>query len=174
MQTFRNWAPVIFGPAIFAAFLVVDVAPGVAEAAPRAKERVYEGKFECAIPANGTDCSVTVDRAIPAGMRLRIDYIKARIVIPSRSSFEFSVEVGDPGASGGVRATPIVPTAAGRTEGGFYSIWAVNETSQAFAYRTEKCPAPKFHLNNPKGDPLKLQNGSIQDGIVGGSLVSLD
>ena len=177
MHTFRNSPPVVLGLAISAAVLVVTgVGPGVARAASQVKEQVYEAKFECAIPSNSGTCSVTVDKEIPAGRRLRIEYIKARIVVPTsiKSEFEFYVEVGDPSAPGGVRSIHVVPEPAGRTEGGFYNYFEVSEKVQAMAYRTESYPAPKVHLNNPNGDPMHLQNGSIHDGVLGGHLVSID
>jgi hypothetical protein len=150
--------------------------PGVARAAAQVKEQVYEAQFECAIASNSGDCSVTVDKEIPAGRRLRIEYIKARIVVPTaiKSEFEFYVEFGDPGAPGSVRSIHVVPEPAGKTEGGFYNFYEVNEKVETFAYRTASYPAPKAHLNNPKGDPMHLQNGSIHDGVLGGHLVGID
>jgi hypothetical protein len=105
-----------------------------------------------------------------------MEYIKARIVVPTvaKSGFDFYVDFGDPNATGGVRTIHAVPELVGRTEGGFYNIYTVSEKTQAFAYRTENLPAPKVHLNNPTGDPMHLQNGSIQDGVLGGSLVGLE
>ena len=177
MNTFRNCLSVVLGLAISAAVLVVTGAgPGGASAAPRVKERVYQAKFECAIPAGSADCSVTVDKEIPAGMRLRMEYIKARVVVPAaaKTSFEFYVDLGDPSATGGVRSIHVVPKFVDTTDGKFYNIYAVSETVQAFAYRTGNYPAPKVHLNNPTRDPLNLQNGSNRDGILGGYLVGLD
>ena len=177
MHTLRNCPSIVLGLAISAAALAVTgVGPGVAGAAPQATERVYEAQFECAIPSNSGNCSVTADKEIPAGSRLRIEYIKARIVVPTaiKSEFEFYVDFGDPSAPGGVRSIHVVPELVGQTEGGFYNIYAVSEKVQAFAYRTENYPAPKVHLNNPKGDPMHLQNGSIHDGVLGGRLVGID
>ena len=177
MQTFRSWAPVAVGTAVFAVFLVSEgVGPRVASAAPQGNEQAYEAKFECRIPNASAECSVAADKAIPAGMRLRLDYVKARIVVPSRikSPFEFSMDVGDPNASGGVRSIKVTPKQVGTTEGRFFSIWAVDEKVQDFAYRTDKCPAPTFRLNSPDPDPTKLLNGAVQDGTVGGALVGLN
>jgi hypothetical protein len=177
MRKFGSWAPTAGGSAIFAVFLVANGAgPGVASAAPQANEQAYEAKFECSIPDASAQCSVTAGAAIPAGMRLRLDYVKARIVVPSRikSPFEFSMDVGDPNASGGVRSIKVTPKQVGTTEGRFFTIWAVDEKVQDFAYRTDKCPAPTFRLNSPDPDPTKLLNGAVQDGVVGGALVGLD
>ena len=74
-------------------------------------------------------------------------------------------------SSGSIHATPQL---VGRTEGGFYNVYEVNEKVQAFAYKTANYPAPKVRLSNPTSDPLKLQNGAIQDGVVGGFIVGLD
>jgi hypothetical protein len=177
MHTLRNYLSVVLALAISAAVLVVTGAgPEVARAASQVKEQVYEANFECAIPGNSGNCSVTVGKEIPAGRRLRIEYIKARIVVPTaiKSEFEFYVEFGDPGAPGGVRSIHVVPELVGRTEGGFYNIYEVSEKVQAFAYRTGNYPTPKAHLNNPNGDPMHLQNGSIHDGVLGGHLVGID
>jgi hypothetical protein len=75
---------------------------------------------------------------------------------------------------GGVRAIYVVPEAAGKTEGGFYNIYAANEKVQAFAYRTASYPAPKVHLENPSGDPTHLQNGTIQDWVLSGFPVNMN
>jgi hypothetical protein len=177
MHTLRNCLSVVLGLAISAAVLVVTgVGPGVARAASQVKEQVYEAKFECAIPSDSGNCSVTVDKEIPSGRRLRIEYIKARIVVPTaiKSEFEFYVDFGDPSAPGSVRSIHVVPELVGRTEGGFYNFYEVSEKVQTFAYRTENYPAPKAHLNNPHGDPMHLQNGSIHDGVLGGHLVGID
>jgi hypothetical protein len=175
MHTFRSDRAALLGLAISAAALVVTaVGPGAATAGTVAKEQLYEAKFDCAIPLTATTCSVTLDKKIPAGKRLRIEYVKARLMIPNavRSGFEFAVDYGDPGAAGSVGSIKVVPQSAGRTEGGFFAIWAVNEKVQAYAYRTANYPAPKVHLTNPTGDALHLQNGSIQDGVLGGHLVA--
>jgi hypothetical protein len=177
MHTFRNCLSVVLGLALSAAVLVVTGAgPGVAKDAPQAKEQVYEANFECAIPSSSADCSAAVDKEIPAGRRLRVESIKARIVVPSaiKSEFEFYVDFGDPSAPDGVHSIHVVPQLVGHTEGNFFNIFEVSEKVQAFAYRTEKYPAPKAHLSNPKGDPLHLQNGSIHDGVLGGQLVGLE
>ena len=177
MPRLRNYLSVVRGLAIFAAVLVATgVGPGVARVASQVKEQVYEAKFECAIPSNSGNCSVMADKEIPAGRRLRIEYIKARIVVPTaiKSEFEFYVDFGDPSAPGGVRSIHAVPALVGRTEGGFYNFYEVSEKVQDFAYRTENYAAPKAHLSNPNGDPMHLQNGSIQDGVLGGHLVGID
>ena len=177
MHTSRNYPSVVLGLAISAAALVATgVGPGVQRAASQVKEQAYEAQFECAIPSNSGNCSVTVDKEIPAGRRLRIESIKARIVVPTaiKSEFEFYVDFGDPGASGSVRSIHVVPALVGKTEGGFYNIYEVSEKVQALAYRTENYPAPKVHLSNPNGDPMHLQNGSIHDGVLGGHLVGID
>jgi hypothetical protein len=165
MRMFRSWAPA----AVFA-FAVLHAQPTTP--APQA----YEGKFECAIPATGNTCTVAADSAIPAGKRIKLDSVKARIVVSSRtrSPFEAFIDVGDPAAEGGVRSIKITPTQSGRTEGGFFSIWTVNEKLDSFAYKTANCPAPKFRLSNPEPDPLKLLNGAVQDGVVSGSVVGLE
>ena len=176
MHLFRSYPSVVLGLAISAAVLVVTgVGPGAATAGTPATEQVYEARFDCSIPLTGTTCSVTLDKKIPAGKRLRIEYIKARLMVPSsvRSSFEFYVDFGDPGAAGSVGTIHAVTVSAGRTEGGFFNIWAVDEKAQAFAYRTANYPAPRVHLSDPSGDPLHLQNGSIQDGILGGHLIAV-
>jgi hypothetical protein len=177
MHTPGNCLSVVLGVAISATLLAVTgVGPGVAGAAPQVKEQVYEAQFECAIPSNSGNCSVTAGKEIPAGRRLRIEYVKARIVVPKaiKSEFEFYVDFGDPTAPGGVRAIHAVPELVGQTEGGFYNIYEVSEKVEAFAYRTENYPAPKVHLNNPNGDPMHLQNGAIHDGVLGGRLVGVD
>ena len=177
MPTLRNCLSVVPGLVISAAVLVATGAgPGVARSASQVKEQVYEAKFECAIPSNSSNCSVTVDKEIPAGRRLKIEYIKARIVVPTatKSEFEFYVDFGDPSAPGSVRSIHAVPAPAGRTEGGFYNFYDVSEKVEAFAYRTGSYPAPKVHLSNPNGDPMHLQNGSIHDGVLGGHLVGID
>ena len=177
MHTFRSCLSVVLGSAIFAAALVVTGAgPDGASAAPQVKERVYQAKFECTIPATGANCSVTLDKEIPAGMRLRIESIEARIVVPAatKSSFEFYVDFGDPGATGSVGSIHVVPKPAGSTDGRFYDFYSVSEKVQAFAYRTGDYPAPRVHLNNPTRDPLNLQNGTIQDGVLGGHLVGIE
>jgi hypothetical protein len=145
-------------------------------AAPKVKEQPYEGKFECAIALTGAECTVAADKTIPAGRRLRIESVKARIVVPiaTKSAFELFVDYGDPSAASGVGSIHAVPQQVGRTEGGFYNIFEVNEKAQAFAYRTAAYPAPKVRLSNPTSDPLKLQNGTIQDGVVSGVLVGLN
>jgi hypothetical protein len=177
MHEFRSWVPVVPAALIFAAFLAVQGSgPGVANAAPQAGGQSYAAKFECAIAPAAADCSAAADNAIPAGRRLKIESVKARIVVPSRvkAPLEFFIDVGDPGAPGGVRSIKATPTQSGRTEGGFFAIWAVDERVEGFAYRTEKFPAPKFRLSSPEHDPLKLLNGAVQDGVVGGSLVGLE
>ena len=177
MQRFGWRAPAAVAAAVFAAFVVVmGVDPGVAGAAPQAASQAYEAKFECAIPDAGAECSVTADKPIPAGMRLRLEYVRARIVVPARirSPFEFSMDVGDPGASGGVRTIKVTPKQVGATEGRFFNIWAVDKQVQDFAYRTSQCPAPAFRLSSPDPDPTKLLNGAVQDGVVGGALVGLN
>jgi hypothetical protein len=177
MDILRNCLSVVLELAISGAVLVATaVGPGVAGAAPQVKEQVYEAHFECAISSNSGNCSVTADKEIPAGSRLRIEYIKARIVVPTaiKSEFEFYVDFGDPTAPGGVRSIHVVSELVGQTEGRFYNIYAVSEKVQAFAYRTDNYPAPKVHLNNPKGDPMHLQNGSITDGVLGGRLIGID
>jgi hypothetical protein len=176
MHTFRNCRSLVLGLTISAAVALVTAAgPGVAGTAPQAKEQVYEAKFECAIPANAASCSVAADKEIPTGVRLKLEYIKARIVLPTATkSFEFSVDFGDPGATDSVGSIHVVPELVGKTEGGFYNIYAVNEKVQAYAYRTGSYPAPKAHLNNPNGDPMHLQNGTIQDGVLGGHLVGIE
>jgi hypothetical protein len=132
--------------------------------------------LECAIPDAGANCSITVDREIPAGMRLKMENIKAPIVVPTptKSTFEFYVDFGDPSAPGSVRSIHVVLELAGRTEGGFYNFYDANEKMEAFAYRTESFPAPKVHLNNPNGSPMHLQDGSIHDRVLGGHLVAID
>jgi len=177
MRTFRSWVALVVGAAIPAIFVAAKgMGPSVASAAPQVKEQAYEAKFECAIPNARAECSVTADKPIPAGMRLRLEYVKARIVVPSRikSPFEFSMDVGDPNASGGVRSVKVTPKQVGATEGRFFNIWAVDEKVQDVAYRTDKCPAPTFRLKSPDRDPTKLLNGAVQDGVVGGALVGLD
>ena len=177
MHMSRNHLSVVLGLAISGAALVATGAgPGVAGAAPQVKEQVYEAHFECAIPSNSGNCSVTADKEIPAGSRLRIESIEARIVVPAaiKSEFEFYVDFGDPSAPGSVRSIHAVPAPAGRTEGGFYNFYDVSEKVEAFAYRTGSYPAPKVHLSNPNGDPMHLQNGSIHDGVLGGHLVGID
>ncbi len=177
MKTFRSRGALVFGAVTLAAFFAVKgINPRAANAAPQASAQAYETKFECAIAPAATDCSAAAESAIPAGKRLRIDYIRARVVVPSRvkTPFEFYIELGDPGSAGGVRSIKATPTQSGRTEGGFFAIWAVNEKVDGFAYRTDKHPAPKFRLSSPEHDPLKLLNGAVQDGVVGGSLVALD
>ena len=177
MRTLRNCLSVVLGVAVAAAVLVVTGAgPDAAKGAPQAKEQAYEANFECAIPAGSANCAVAADKEIPAGKRLRVESIKARIVMPTatKTAFEFYVELGDPSAPGGVRAIHVVPESAGKTEGGFYNIYAANEKVQAFAYRTASYPAPKVHLENPSGDPTHLQNGTIQDWVLSGFLVDMN
>ena len=177
MHTFRNSLSVVLGLAICAAVLVATSdGPAAARAASQVKEQVYEANFECGIPSNGGNCSIAADKEIPAGKRLRIEYIKARIVVPTaiKTEFEFYVDFGDPSAPGSVGSIHVVPGPAGRTEGGFYNFFEVNEKVQTFAYRTADYPAPKAHLSNPKGDPMHLQGGSIHDGVLGGYLVDID
>lgn len=177
MPTSRSFLSVVLGLAISTALLVVTGAgPRVARAASQVNEQVYEADFECAIPSNSGSCSVTVDKEIPAGRRLKIEYIKASIVVPTaiKSEFEFYVDFADPSAPGSVRSIHAVPALVGRTEGGFYNRYEVNEKVEAFAYRTKDYPAPKVHLSNPNGDPMHLQNGAINDGVLGGHLVSID
>ena len=91
-----------------------------------------------------------------------------------KSPFEFSIDVGDPSASGGVRSIKVTPKQVGTTEGRFFNIWAVDEKMEEIAYRTDKRPAPSFRLSSPDPDPAKLLNGAVQDGIVGGTLISLN
>jgi hypothetical protein len=176
MRTLRNCLSVVLGVAVAAAVLVVTGAgPDAAKGANQAKEQAYEANFECAIPAGSANCTVAADKEIPAGKRLRVESVKARIVMPTATkTFEFYVELGDPSAPGGVRAMHVVPESAGKTEGGFYNIYAANEKVQAFAYRTASYPAPKVHLENPSGDPMHLQNGTIQDGVLSGFLVDMN
>jgi len=177
MHTFKSRTPMLITAAIFAIFPVANgVGQSLANAAPQGKEQAYEAKFECRIPDAAAECSVTADQAIPAGARLRLEYVKARIVVPSRirTPFEFFMDVGDPNASGGVRSIKVTPKQVGTTEGRFFSIWAVDEKVQDFAYRTDQCPAPRFRLSSPEPDPTKLLNGAVQDGTVGGALVGLN
>jgi len=177
MHTLRNCLLVVLGLAVSAALLVaIGAGPGVAKAAPQANEQVYEAKFECAIPSNSGNCSIAVDKEIPAGKRLRIEYVKASIVVPTsiKSEFEFYVDFGDPSTTGSVGSIHAVPELTGKTEGGFYNIFTVSEKVQVFAYRTGNYPAPKAHLSNPKGDPMHLQNGTVRDGVLGGHLVGID
>ena len=153
---------------------VTGFGSGTAKAAAQAKEQAYEAQFECTIPAGGRSCSVTLEQAIPAGMRLKITAIKANIVVPSatKSNFEFTLVFGDPSAEGGVRSLRMTPTFVGPTEGRFYNNWAVDEKVEAVASRTEKYPTPSVQLSNPAGDPLYLQYGSIRDGVLAGTLVA--
>jgi hypothetical protein len=158
-----------------AVLALAGLGPGVTKASAQAKDQAYEATFACTIPTGGTACSVTIDKEIPAGMRLRIAAVKARIVVPSatKSAFEFRIELGDPSEAGGIRSIRMTPTLVGPTEGRFYNVWAVDEKLEVFAYRTDKQPAPKVHLINPGGDPLYLQYGSIQEGALSGQLVGL-
>jgi hypothetical protein len=169
MRTLRKGLTVILVPAILAALFTVVVFA-------QAKEQAYEAAFGCAISVGSPNCSATADKEIPAGMRLRVERVKARIVMPSRTKSEFtiSVEVGDPAAPGGIRSIRLNPTLVGPTEGRFYNIWAVEEKVEGLAQRTEKSPAPKIVLSNPGGDPLYLQAGSIQEGSLSGRLVGAE
>src|SRR5512138_2324005 len=114
------------------------------------KDQAYEAAFACSISVGSPNCSATADKEIPAGMRLHIGQIKARIVMPSRikTAFEISVEIGDPAAPGGIRSIRLNPTLVGPTEGRFYNIWSVDEKVEAVAQRTEKNAAPKVFLSN--------------------------
>ena len=175
MHTARFRFSVVLALAIFTVILAVTgFGSGVAGAAAQAKEQVYEAQFECTIPAGGRSCSVTLEQAIPAGMRLKITAVKASIVVPSatKSNFEFTLVFGDPSADGGVRTVRMTPTFVGPTEGRFYNNWAVDEKVEAVATRTDKHPAPSVQLSNPAGDPLYLQYGSIRDGVLAGTLVA--
>jgi len=177
MSRFRNNLAAVVGLAVSAAVLMVTGAgPGAATAAPKAKEQVFEAKFECAIPSGSTSCAVAADKQVPASRRLRLEYIKARLVIPvaAKTGFDFYVDYGDPSAAGGVGTIHATPQFVSRTEGGFFNIYTIDEKVQTFAYRTVAYPAPKVRLNNPTGDPLNLQNGTIQDGVLGGTLVGLE
>jgi hypothetical protein len=174
MQTFKSWERVVLGVAVLAACVAVkSISPGVAKAAPQGNAQAYEAKFECMIDTNKPDCSATGDREIPAGKRVKISEIKVRIIAPSRVPIEFFLEVGDPSAEGGMRSIPMPTTQVGSTEGRFFAIYEVSGTPDAFAYRTDKYPAPKFRLSNPKGDPVKLMNGKIEEGTLRGSVVDL-
>jgi hypothetical protein len=177
MRTFKGPAPLFIAAAVFSAFFAANgFGPGVASAAQQAKSQAYEAKFECALSTSSAECSIVADKPIPPGMRLKVEYFKARIVVPSRikSPFVFSMDLGDPNAGGGVRSIKVTPKQVGTTEGRFFSIWAVDEKVEEFAYRTDKFPAPVFRLNSPDPDPTKLMNGAVQDGVVGGTLVSLN
>ena len=146
LRILRFFEPGFLGAGVFCAILpVIGVTSGVAQ---QPKEQAYEAKFECTLLTTGDTCTVTADKPIPAGMRLRVEYVKARIVIPSRvrSPFAFSMDLGDPNASGGVRTVQVTPKQAGATEGRFFNIWAVDEKLSDIAYRTDKCPAPGFRL----------------------------
>ncbi|MFB3777640.1 MAG: hypothetical protein ACE141_08505 [Bryobacteraceae bacterium] len=171
----RHLLAVVLGFGVIATLLVVTGSgPAVAKASAQAKEQVYEAQFECAIPAGAQSCSVAMERAIPAGKRLRITSVKANIIMPSRvkSGFGFTLEFGDPAAEGGVRSIRVTPTLVGPTEGRFYNIWAVDEKIDAVATRTEKFPAPRVQLNNPEGDPLYSQYGTVREGVLAGVLES--
>jgi hypothetical protein len=65
MRTLRNGGAVVLGFAVLAALLTVA---GVAVA--QVKEQAYEAAFACAISVGSPSCSATVDKEIPAGMRL--------------------------------------------------------------------------------------------------------
>jgi hypothetical protein len=175
MRILKIAAPAAFVIAALAVALGVNGVPGAANAAPQASQQTYQAKFECSISPAAADC-IAAAGAIPNGRRLRIDSVKARIVVPSRirAPFEFFVEVGDPAAPGGVRSVKATPAQTGRTEGGFFAIWTVDEKVDGFAYSTGACPAPRFRLSSPEHDPLKLLNGAVQDGVVSGSLVALE
>jgi hypothetical protein len=176
MQTCKSYPSVFLGLAVSAAVLVVaGIGPGAATTSAQEKDQAYEAKFECAIPLTGTTCVVALDKKIPAGKRLKIEYVKARLLMPNaiKSAFDFYVDFGDPGGTNGVGSIHIVPASGGRTEGGFFGIWIVDEKVDAFAYRTADFPAPKVHLTNTNGDPMHLQNGNIQDGVLGGHLVAV-
>ncbi len=176
MRMFRRCEPAPLGVTVLAALLAVQSAGPPLGMAAQGGDLAYQAKFECAIAAAAADCSAVANSAIPAGKRLSIGYVRARIVVPSRvrTPFELFIDVGDPGTPGGVRSVRATPTQSGRTEGGFFAIWTVNEKVEGFAYRTEKCPAPTVRLSSPEHDPLKLLNGAVQDGVMAGSLVSLE
>lgn len=102
MRTLRNCLSVVLGVAVAAAVLVVTGAgPDAAKGAPQAKEQAYEANFECAIPAGSANCAVAADKEIPAGKRLRVESIKARMVMPTatKTAFEFYMELRDPSAA---------------------------------------------------------------------------
>ena len=173
MRILKTWGPAALAAALLG---VTAFGPGVVNAAPQANQQAYQAKFECAIAPAAADCSAAAPNAIPNGRRLRIESVKARIVVPGRvrTPFEFFIDVGDPAAAGGVRSIKATPTQSGRTEGGFFAIWTVDEKVEGFAYATANCPAPRFRLSSPEHDPLKLLNGAVQDGVVSGSLVGLE
>ncbi len=167
MRTLTNVLVIVLGLAVLASAFT---------AVAQVKEQAYEAAFACAISTGSPNCSATADKEIPAGMRLQLAQVKARIVMPSRikTAFEISIEIGDPAAAGGVRSIRLNPTLVGPTEGRFYNIWAVDEKLEAVAQKTQKNSAPKVLLSNPEGDPLYLQAGAIQEGSLTGRLVAAE
>ncbi|HSW49981.1 MAG TPA: hypothetical protein VLH09_07380 [Bryobacteraceae bacterium] len=174
MHTLRHLLAVVSGCALLCTLMVLaGLEPAIAKASAQAKEQAYEAQFECTIPSGAQTCSVTMEQAIPAWMRLKITSVKGQIIMPSRvkSGFGLTIEFADPSAEGGVRSIRVTPTLVGPTEGRFYNIWAVDEKLDAVASRTDKLPAPRVLLSNPEGDPLYSQYGTVREGVLAGTLV---
>jgi hypothetical protein len=152
---------------IWTVLTIIVFSFGIAVATPPDKTIPFQTTFECQ-QDNAPNCVASSDKEIPEGMRLVIEYVSGRILVPKGNTVEVEFRVADPDAENGLIDFRVPAYLAGETVTGTTSIYAVSEKVLVFGYRTTSLSRIIMYLYSPY--PVETPSIRISGGLLTGYL----